>query len=178
MQSRQVSTSEMLLYLPLLWRNGQVCSFQKLKLKVLLDEIMKKMAFGKASFAPKVSRTQLKHRIDRQKFNGSFTALWYFNEQRKISHTNVFTVNVSPSVAPLVEDKMIWLVLMFQVLHQQLPHLLVFRKHCPPAQTLLQRVQRVLLQQVYQAGNATSILFVVLFLSGLLCAYVRACVLV
>lgn len=168
----------MLLYLPLLWRNGQVCSFQKLKLKVLLDEIMKKMAFGKASFAPKVSRTQLKHRIDRQKFNGSFTALWYFNEQRKISHTNVFTVNVSPSVAPLVEDKMIWLVLMFQVLHQQLPHLLVFRKHCPPAQTLLQRVQRVLLQQVYQAGNATRILFVVLFLSGLLCAYVRACVLV
>lgn len=37
-----------------------MCSFQKLKLKVLLDEIMKKMAFGKASFAPKVSRTQLK----------------------------------------------------------------------------------------------------------------------
>lgn len=68
---------------------------------------------------------------------------------------------------------------MFQVLHQQLPLLLAFRKHCLPAQTLLQRVQRVQLQQVYKAGSATSVLFIVgFFLSGLLCAYVRACFLV
>lgn len=82
-------------------------------------------------------------------------------------------------MAPLVEDKMIWLVLIFQVLHQQLPLLLVFRKHCLPAQTLLQRVQRVQLQQVYKAGSATSVLFIVGFFfvrsTVCLCTCMRSC---
>lgn len=65
---------------------------------------------------------------------------------------------------------------MFQVLHQQLPLLLVFRKRRLPAQTLLQRVQQVPLQQVYQAGNGTrTFSFFFVRSTVCLCMCMRSC---
>lgn len=66
------------------------------------------------------------------------------------------------SVGPSVEDKMTWLVLISQVLHQyqQLPPQLVFRKACSLVVALLQRLQQVQQLQVYQAGEDISVLCV------------------